>query len=710
VTTREFAPRAVSDDADEPPIEPPGTEGATGGPAPATHHRRDVQGMRAVAVALVVLYHAGVPKLTGGYVGVDVFFVISGFVITNLLLSELTGSGKVSVLRFYGRRAQRIIPLAAVVLVATVVASHRELGFLRGQHIAVDGRWAAAFAANLHFGLEGTDYLGSQLAPSPLQHYWSLSVEEQFYVVWPLLLWLLFRLGGRGRGRHLRPALIGAVAIMAASYAWSIIETHDDATWAYFSTLTRACELMAGAVVAIAATSIGKLDRRIAEAMAVLGLVLIVVSAFALKATTPFPGSVVGLPVLGSALVLAAGIGGQGFVGNRVLGNPVMVLIGDLSFSIYLWHWPLLIIAQEAQSTPLSASDRVALLCGAFLLSCATYFGVENPLRLSRLLKRRPTVSVLNGVVLVGLVLAVMSYEMHNVPGAATRTVVAAPKKTATFATAAQVKALVAAAPDVKSVPSDLTPSLEHAGDDGAPACPASAITLGPGNYCVYGSASATKTIALLGDSHAGEWTYALAPLAERKGYRLYRFSLPACPAPNVHFIAPQTNTPNTACDSYHALAEAKIKALDPDILVVTSSTKQLYDDQRKLVTSAAWAAGLESTIKAAAGPRTKSYVLGDYAYLPINGADCLAAHLSDAPACSTSLASQAAGTVRGSEKTAALAVGATYIDTMPWVCSSRCTAVIGKYLVYKDLYHLSQAYTQYLIGVLSQSLGLGAL
>lgn len=275
------------------------------------------------------------------------------------------------------------------------------------------------------------------------------------------------------------------------------------------------------------------------------------------------------------------------------------------------------------------------------------------------------------------------------------------------LAATSAVEKLVAAAPAIKAVPKDLTPSLVHPGDDGAPACPQAAVTIGPGNYCVYGDQSSAKTIALLGDSHAGEWTYALAALAQRAGYKLYRFSLPACPAPNVHFIAPQTNQPNTDCDKYHTLAEAKIKSLHPDILVVTSSTKQLYDSKRQPVTPAAWQAGLESTIKAASAATTKAFVLGDYAYLPVAAPDCLAAHQGDVGACSATKASQDKGTLRAAEKPAATAAGATYIDTIPWVCSDTCTAVIGHYLVYKDLYHLTEAYTEYLEGPLAQAMGL---
>ncbi len=173
--------------------------------------RPDVEGLRAVAVVLVVLYHANLPGLTGGYVGVDVFFVISGFVITGLLLRERSGAGRTSIVDFYARRVRRILPAATLVILVTVIASYVFLGYVDGNNVADDGRWAAIFLANYHFLEVGTNYLQSLRPPSPLQHFWSLSVEEQFYVVFPTLFLVVAGLRsksstrvapGRRAGRH----------------------------------------------------------------------------------------------------------------------------------------------------------------------------------------------------------------------------------------------------------------------------------------------------------------------------------------------------------------------------------------------------------------------------------------------------------------------------------------------------------------------------
>src|SRR3954470_19423983 len=196
--------------------------------------RPDIEGLRAVAVAAVVLFHAGVPGVGGGYIGVDVFFVISGYLITSLMLREVAITGGLSLLRFYGRRARRILPASSVVLVTVILAGYHWLGFLRGGEIASDGRWAALFASNFNFAAQGVDYLESPGAPSPLQHFWSLAVEEQFYIVWPALLALLIWLGLR----HATPIVLALV--LAASLACSVWHR---ATWSYFSPATRAWEV-----------------------------------------------------------------------------------------------------------------------------------------------------------------------------------------------------------------------------------------------------------------------------------------------------------------------------------------------------------------------------------------------------------------------------------------------------------------------------------
>ena len=247
--------------------------------------RPDVEGLRAVAVLLVVLYHAGVPDLTGGYVGVDVFFVISGFVITGLLLRERSGTGRTSILGFYARRVRRILPAATLVIVVTVAAAYLVLGVVSGNSVADDGRWAAVFLANFHFESVGTNYFSAGLPPSPLQNFWSLSVEEQFYIVYPTLFLVVARSAGEGLPRTRLSVVLGVV-IFASLLAVGDPDRVPPGR-AYFSPFTRAWELALGGLVAVATTWLKHLPTRAAALLTWAGLAAIVYSAFAFAPRPP---------------------------------------------------------------------------------------------------------------------------------------------------------------------------------------------------------------------------------------------------------------------------------------------------------------------------------------------------------------------------------------------------------------------------------------
>jgi len=210
--------------------------------------RPDIEGLRGLAVLPVLLYHAAVPGFAGGYVGVDVFFVLSGYLITHLLVRELGATGDVSLAGFYARRSRRILPAAALVLVATLVGSALLLPPIRMPGVAVDGLWAALFSANIRFAIQATDYLQADRVPSPLLHYWSLGVEEQFYLLWPALLLIV----ARRRPAVARRAGLLAAAVVVASFALSLHLTATDLPWAFYSLPARAWELGLGALLVLA--------------------------------------------------------------------------------------------------------------------------------------------------------------------------------------------------------------------------------------------------------------------------------------------------------------------------------------------------------------------------------------------------------------------------------------------------------------------------
>jgi peptidoglycan/LPS O-acetylase OafA/YrhL len=375
--------------------------------------RPDVQGLRAVAILLVVLYHAGVPGITGGFVGVDVFFVISGFVITGVLLRQREATGRTSVVQFYGRRARRIIPAASLVIVVTVIAAYYFLGPLTGQETAVDGKWAALFLANFHFAASSTNYLASQQPPSALQNYWSLAVEEQFYVIYPTLFLVTAHVARR---MSLRARLtVVLVVVIAASYAYSIILTPTNAPLAFFSPFTRAWELALGGLIAVSSPSLQRLPQWASATSSWVGIVAIVLASLTLTSATVYPGTLVILPVVGAGLVIAGGVAQPAWGAEWLLRLKPFQLLGLISYSLYLWHWPILIIATQRRGVAsLPVWDNVGLLVIATAAATVTYLVLENPVRHSRFLRGRRWASIALGLCLVGGTLVVTTYEQRR--------------------------------------------------------------------------------------------------------------------------------------------------------------------------------------------------------------------------------------------------------------------------------------------------------
>jgi peptidoglycan/LPS O-acetylase OafA/YrhL len=375
--------------------------------------RPDVEGLRAVAVTLVVLDHAGVPGLQGGFVGVDVFFVISGYVIVSLLIRESHRLGRPQISEFYARRARRILPAASLVAAGSVVGAYKYLGFILGNQNANDARWVAVFLGNVHFAAVGTDYFRSQLPPSLLQNYWSLAVEEQFYVVFPAAM-IALCLIGRQRWLLQTKVLAFASAVFFASFSWSIYYTYSDANAAYFSFWTRAWEIALGAVIAAGVQYWNKLDPIVAACIAWVGLSAAVGSALLISGSTRYPGWVAIFPVGGTALAIAGGMKVPKFGPELILGTRPMLWLGKLSFSLYLWHWPVLMLAEQDARQPLSLPARLGLVALSLAGAVVTFYLIENPIRTSRILHSSRAGSIGMGLALIAALLVFATLEIHG--------------------------------------------------------------------------------------------------------------------------------------------------------------------------------------------------------------------------------------------------------------------------------------------------------
>ncbi len=588
-----------------------------GATAPALTFRPDIEGLRAVAVGLVVLLHAGVTGVSGGYIGVDVFFVISGFLITSLLVDEVHRSGRVSMLGFYARRARRILPLACFVIVVTVVAAYLQLGPLVGKSTAVDGRWAAVFAANFRFIHQGTDYFASAVPPSPLQHYWSLAVEEQFYLVWPALLFLLVAVGKRA-GRALWTLRLGLMAVVAASFWWSVHVSAIDRTSAYFSPVTRAWELGAGALVAVFSVGIARVPATLRSPATWAGLALVLLASFILNSSTAFPGSATLLPVGGAALVIAGGIGG-GVGGAAVaLGLAPVRWLGRISYSVYLWHWPVLVIAEERSASSLSGAARVVCVLITLALSYASYTLIEAPLRSGSLLKpanSRTDWERARRALSVGLVrdnrrgrsveldrrarTAVTNKASSVASGQSGSDIASAAGSASTptqqAAAMAQVlRSRIDAGLKLHAVPSGVDPApLALSSDAFAPEFKRclqhrADTSLKP---CTFGVPLSKKVLVAFGDSHIMQWMAAIDEYAKKAGYRLVTLYKEGCSVPDIPVF---TSAAYPECPVWKAKAFDYIASLQPAAIVIGFSRE---NTSLKSFDLATWLSGLTSSL-----------------------------------------------------------------------------------------------------------------
>jgi peptidoglycan/LPS O-acetylase OafA/YrhL len=513
-----------------------------------TRWRPEIQALRALAVALVIGSHLWPGLVPGGYVGVDVFFAVSGLLITSLLVEEVVSTGRIALTAFWARRARRILPAALVALLATGIAtlllvpSHRWGAFLT--EIAA----SAGYVENWRLAHSAVDYFARADGISPVQHYWSLSVEEQFYLVWPLLLLGALALT-RGRAPRLRMgALAAAMGLLtAASLAWSILHTATDPQTAYFVTPARAWEFGLGGLLALAPAG-QRSPVLLRAALSWLGLGAILGAAFAYGPGTPFPGDAALLPVLGALAVMRAGAPEHRLAPTRLLALRGVQRAGDLSYSLYLWHWPLLVLIPYAVHLPGSLFEIVVLEATVALALLSTRF-VERPVRRARGLARHPARTLALAAIATALVLAVpaagglrLQREVHQDEQTTAQLVASHPR---CFGAAARPPGGAPCANP--ALASEVVPSpVEASRSDNAPC--AVVESLGRVRACAFGrpAAGATATVAVVGDSHASHWRAAFDAVARARGWHGLSVTHTGCPFSRATAALPEPA--RTAC------------------------------------------------------------------------------------------------------------------------------------------------------------------
>jgi peptidoglycan/LPS O-acetylase OafA/YrhL len=707
-------------------------------PSKARGKRPDIQGLRAIAVIAVILDHL-MHWPSGGFVGVDVFFVISGFLITGQLIREHDKTGKISIPGFYRRRVRRILPASLVVLAATAVFGYLIFNAGRAQQTFGDAVWAFFFSANWHFAAVGTDYFQSTGPVSPLQHFWSLAVEEQFYFAWPALMILILWMGGRStkwnKARAHRAIGLAMLAIVVLSFGWAMHQSATSPTVAYFSTFTRAWELGVGALLAVFAAAFKSIPAMLRPVLGWAGLAGIAWSIFTVTADMPFPAPWAAAPVLATALVIAAGTGGE----QRYmwpLTNRVTGYVGDISYSLYLWHFPVIIFLASLvkEDSPLYIPVTVAVMA---VLSVLSFHFVEERVRKSTWLDdsaaakairrnrrhQRSTLKLGTQLLVLG-VLAVLalgtagyallqsrpaSPEALALPTASAKATGSAKVTPAAARTAAVQAALTATAwpkliPDVGELEAKgrAAVSCEVGPSD---AVPAEEDVL---STCLNGDKAAKKTAFLLGDSYAA----ALSPgivAALAPEYKVVVLTRNSCPAVGVAVkLADGSEYPQ--CSEFQSFAEDQVLKNKPDLVVVTGWHGQVIDRLASGATGPAaiteWKAGLTNSVKTFASAAKQVVVLAG----PPTGRNLqeCATPLSKPADCVAPVPGEYK-TFSDGERAAVTALGqkmVKYVPVQDWFCAAdRCPPFIGANPVYVDGGHLTTTTAKAIAPLLRQGL-----
>ena len=607
-----------------------------------------IQGLRALAALLVTLFHA--KWVSGGFIGVDIFYVISGFLITGLLIREIERTGTINFKEFYARRFKRLLPTSFFVLAITAVFSWLLIPATMRSSLGRDIIAAGLYVSNYLFAWWQADYQNLDATPSPVIHYWSLAVEEQFYLLWPLLILLFFVLATRLKKKIALTVLVAAVT--ALSFVFSIYQTETSPIWAFYSLPTRAWELGLGALLVLLPPIKTK------KLVGLIGFVFVIASAFIFNETTAFPGLNAVLPVLGTVMLIATINSWPPFL-NDVANSRLFQWLGEISYPLYLWHWPLLVLPSTYFARPLAVYERIIAIFATIVLADLTHRFIEEPFRKRKILptivfKQSAAITLVS--VLIGTTIIFTSSDRINVSG---------------------INGAVSLA-QIKARP------LVY--EDGCHANYAETKS----DACEYAELDSQKTMVLYGDSHAAQWFPALAEIASRSGYKLVSLTKSACPSVDV-VRSDQGAFKMSRCKKWREDSIQRIMKMKPDVLVMSSfqyfAQPRQFQDRDKW-----WDDGQRKLLAQVKNASPNLIYLTDTPH-----------PARDIPAC---LTNNSISECNKTERSKNLSIsGFEVIDPNSWLCSRTCPAVKDGVVAYRDASHISVDIAIALIPRLTQAL-----
>lgn len=654
--------------------------------------RLDVQGIRGFALILVLACHAELPGFEGGFVGLDIFYVLSGFLITGLIVTEIERRGTLSLIGFYGRRAKRLLPLAVTVLIVILAGSMIFFSTVRKDEVAGDVIGAALYFVNWRFISQEVDYFAfDDGAISPVQHYWSLSVEEQFYIIWPVVLLSMSLIAFR-RGWGIRNAMWLFVAPAGiGSLIYCLIFTPINPDAAYFSTLTRAWQLAAGAAMMLALPVGLRMPRGLPTLLVGGGIAILIVTTLVYKSIDPYPGWRAILPTLGTAGVIIGGTATFASLPVRFLATAPLQYLGKISYAWYLWHWPAIVFAAAIVGRPLETWELVIVTLAAWVPTIISHHTIEEKFRRSRKLNALPKRSVA-----IGLAFTVSAVAIAVGIRASEPTLRTAPEDAVAGATAIETTSGERTEARLQERATALRPNPLRARDDRGRAFSDGCLILAPETdppECVYGDPDSEVTVALLGDSHALQYSPTMIRLAERNGWRLETYMRGACVIAVVRYLP--------GCLEWLENSLERIEASKPHLVITSTGTTDRYlvrnddgDTMSREESMPHLVSGFQETHQRLLDTGAEVALIRDQARAPFVPHECVADAMGSLRECAFRprrndeqsfdyLAIQQMDQVK-------------MIDPMNILCPNNlCPAVIGNAIVYRDTYHLTATFAE---------------
>jgi peptidoglycan/LPS O-acetylase OafA/YrhL len=631
--------------------------------------RPDVEGLRGIAVLLVVLFHCGVPGFAGGFTGVDIFFTLSGYLITNLIVNEIERNGTLRFRQFYARRVRRLLPASGFVVVATLLLGFAVYSPLEQAAHASMARYTLVYVSNYLFMRDATDYFARDVATNPYLHTWSLAVEEQFYIFWPAVIALALH-----RTETRRRAVVVLSGVCLISFGLCVWWTHTQQPWAFFGSPARAWEFGLGGLASLVRKPVLSAHINWIRPISWIGLAGIAVAGCRYSAQMSFPGYAATLPVVGTIAVLLSGASGVGSSLQRFLGNIALLRLGKLSYSWYLWHWPILMLT-TVRFPAITWQGKLAAAGIALLIAELTFRLLENPIRFNKFLVARPALS-LSLVLLVPLVGLTVAHFAER-------------QSFLSLASAAQTR--------LRSASEDLSPLVNaHCLSQ-----PGSAHLV----ECQFGDPASAKTVVLFGDSHADQWFPALESVATKEGWQLITMVKSSCPAARVEVYSVALKHIDRECSDWREAALTRIAQLRPSAVLIGNSVGYVEGQERdaahdRLLSAAQWHEGMRSLLQYLDSLGLETIVLADVPRAGFNVPICLSralAHGRPTQECILQRNLSLDGDVREAEANAASPFGnVRIVDFSDELCSgSVCPPVIGGQVVYRDNNHLTASFAR---------------